>query len=80
LITYLTFKVESCNNPKVTFESNKVIFAGDDHYTSDKYYNELEMFDEIKPEVCILYFAFLMFFLLTCLPWDRRSFFHLHNF
>ena len=56
LVTFLTFKVESCNNPKVTFENNKVVFSGDDHYTKDKYYNEIEMFDEIKPEVILFFF------------------------
>uniref|UniRef100_H2YA36 CS domain-containing protein n=1 Tax=Ciona savignyi TaxID=51511 RepID=H2YA36_CIOSA len=47
---YLTFKVESCKNPDVKFESNKVCFTGEDGSQKVLFKNEFEFYDEIKPE------------------------------
>ena len=61
-IVYVTFKVESCNNPKVVFENNKVTFTGEDHYSKTRYCNVLEVYEEIKPEVNIFHNAFVVIY------------------
>ncbi|CAK8694899.1 co-chaperone protein daf-41-like [Clavelina lepadiformis] len=52
-VVFLTFKIESCKTPQVSFEKDKVTFTGTDHSTVTHYANTIEMNDEIKPEGCI---------------------------
>uniref|UniRef100_F6RJZ1 Co-chaperone protein daf-41-like n=1 Tax=Ciona intestinalis TaxID=7719 RepID=F6RJZ1_CIOIN len=49
-VVYLTFKVDGCKNPKVTFNNNKVEFSGEDSTKKIVYQNNLEFFEEIDPE------------------------------
>lgn len=48
---FITFKVEDCKNPEVSFKPETIEFSGECTRGPGSYFNVLTLFSEIKPEV-----------------------------